>query len=326
MVSGPPDTATREKLGPAFKDKYGIDLEYLGGNSSQLAARIEAERAANQYTIDVSMGGSDTMYGTFLPKKWIDPFASSLVLPEVTDPSKWTTGGPWFRDPDKNSILQIFNVVMPTMAVNLSMITAKDLPNADALLDPKWKGKIASYDPSVNGSGIAIGSALYVAKGEAFATKLYDGQKVVLTRDYQQLADWVGQGTYAIGLAPAVNFFDKYIKAGVKIAMSSSTDLPDFPDAPSCVGGGFGDIALWNKAPHPNAAKVFANWIASKDGMGLYAQLQQAVPVRTDLDATKWLEAYLVPKPGVKYVDSYDPDFEKNYRLKFRDFYNKLLK
>src|SRR6266851_4415152 len=51
VISGPPDPETRAKLPPAFKDKFGIELEYLGGNSSQLAARIESERAANQYSI-----------------------------------------------------------------------------------------------------------------------------------------------------------------------------------------------------------------------------------------------------------------------------------
>jgi hypothetical protein len=33
-----------------------------------------------------------------------------------------------------------------------------------------------------------------------------------------------------------------------------------------------------------------------------------------------------VPKPGVKYLDTYDYDFEVNQRIKIRDFYDKLLK
>jgi iron(III) transport system substrate-binding protein len=326
VVSGPPDPDTRAKMPQAFKDKFGIEMEYLGGNSSQLAARIESERAANQFTIDASVGGSDTMYDTFLAKKWIEPYKSSLVLPDAIDGSKWAAGGPWFRDPDKNTVMQLFNTVQPMMTINLSMVTAKDLPNADALLDPKWKGKICAYDPSVNGAGVAIASAIYVAKGEDFTRKLYDGQKVTLSRDYQQVADWVGQGSYPIAIAATPNYLDKYIKSGVKLALTGSADLPEMPDAPSALGGGFGTVGVWNKAPHPNAARVFVNWIASKEGMALYSQAQQQVPARTDIDASGWIAPYQVPKPGIKYLDTYDYDFEKNERIKIRDFLNKLLK
>jgi iron(III) transport system substrate-binding protein len=146
-----------------------------------------------------------------------------------------------------------------------------------------------------------------------------------LSRDYQQVADWVAQGSYPIAFAATLNYLDKYIKSGVKVAQSGSAELPELPDSSSALGGGFGDLGIWNRAPHPNAARVFANWIASKEGLTIYSQTQQQVPARTDIDPT-WLPSYLVPKPNVKYLDTYDYDFELNYRLKIRDFYNKLLK
>src|SRR5215469_14352608 len=40
VVNGTPDPQTRDKLPAAFKAKFGIDMEFLGGNSSQLAARV----------------------------------------------------------------------------------------------------------------------------------------------------------------------------------------------------------------------------------------------------------------------------------------------
>jgi len=324
-VSGPPDPDARAKLPPAFKEKFGIDLEYLGGNSSQLASRIQSERAAGQYTMDASVSGSDTMYDTFYKNKWIDPIKPALVLPDAIDGSKWRNGSVWYRDPDQNTIVQIFNTVQPMMTINLSMISAKDIPTADALLDPKWKGKICSYDPSVNGAGVAIASAIYVAKGEDYMTKLYKGQNVALSRDYQQVADWVAQGSYPIALAATPNYLEKYLKSGVKLGISGSDELPELPDAPSALGGGFGDVAIWNKAPHPNAAKVFANWILSKEGMTLYGTTQLQVPARNDVDIPG-LYPFQVPKPGVKYLDTYSYEFEYGPRLKMRDALNKLLK
>ncbi len=325
VVSGPPDPETRTKLPPAFKEKFGYEMEYLGGNSSQLAARVESERASNQYTMDASIGGSDTFYGTFYAKKWLDPLKPALLLPDVLDGSKWKAGEVWFRDPEKTYIVQVFNTVQSMLTINLDMLSAKDIPTADALLDPKWKGKICSYDPSVNGAGIAIASAVYMAKGEEFAVKLYKDQNVALSRDYEQVASWVAQGNYPIALAAPRNYLEKYIKAGVKLAQSGSAELPELPDAPSAVGGGFGDVGIWNRAPHPNAARVFANWILSKDGLSAYMQTQQQVPARTDVDASS-VPSYMVPKTGINYLDTYDWDFEHNHRLKIRDFFAKLLK
>ncbi|HLY66585.1 MAG TPA: extracellular solute-binding protein, partial [Chloroflexota bacterium] len=187
------------------------------------------------------------------------------------------------------------------------------------LLDPKWKGKMCAYDPSVNGTGIGSGAAVYVAKGKDFAAKLYRDQAVVLSRDSQQVADWVGHGAYPIGLAVASSLLEPYISAGVGIAQPA---LPDMPDA---VGGAFSLIYLWNRAPHPNAARVFVNWLASREGMETYARSTNQAPVRNDIEAS-WLPAKNIPKPGVNYLDTYSYEFETKQRIVIRDFYASILK
>ena len=70
IVNGSPDPKARPALVNGFKKAFGIEVEYLGGNSSQLAARVQNERAAGQYLVDVGVSGSDTVYGTFLPDDW----------------------------------------------------------------------------------------------------------------------------------------------------------------------------------------------------------------------------------------------------------------
>ena len=42
--------------------------------------------------------------------------------------------------------------------------------------------------------------------------------------------------------------------------------MPYFKDIGTHVGAGSGTIMLMNKAPHPNAAAIFINWLLSKDG------------------------------------------------------------
>ena len=66
-----------------------------------------------------------------------------------------------------------------------------------------------------------------------------------------------------------------------------------------------GHIALLNRAPHPNAARLFLNWIAMKEGNEVYNRAQVGVSTRTDVD-NAWAPDYIIPKPGEEYVDAYE--------------------
>src|SRR5712692_709333 len=184
IVNGAPDVATRQKLPAAFKQRFGIDVEYLP-EATSVTARMQGERAAGQSNVDVILNGSDSVYGTLWPNGWLDPIKPILMLPEAIDVSKWRTCQPWFCDPRGDTVLRLFNTVSHGITINTKIVPAEQIPNGDALLDPKWKGKIAAFDPSVNGTGLASGSALYVSKGKDWVTQLYKGQNVVFTRDYQ---------------------------------------------------------------------------------------------------------------------------------------------
>jgi len=318
VVASAPDPETRQKLPQAFKEKFGIEMEYLPG-ATEVTARLQGERAAGQYTLDAEMNGSDSIYATLLQNGWLDPLKPALLLPDAADASKWKTGGPWFRDPKGDTVLQMFDSVSPNVTLNADIVPPSEIPTADSLLDPKWKGKICAFDPSVNGPGLAIGCAFYTAKWPDFVTKLYKGQNVALSRDYKQTAEWVAHGSYPIGVAITPTYLTEYTKAGIKFAQ------PDLSYAPNSTNGAFSLLVVLNKAPHPNAARVFANWMASKEGMTLFSQTQLGVPVRNDIDPT-WVDAATRPKPGIKYLDTYDYKFQFEQRLQIRDFYQKLLK
>jgi hypothetical protein len=69
---------------------------------------------------------------------------------------------------------------------------------------------------------------------------------------------------------------------------------------------------------------VFVNWIASKDGVALYGELDGQVPVRNDVNPT-WVLPEQIPLPGVSYFDTYEPDYVLTQRLEARDFYASIL-
>lgn len=62
-----------------------------------------------------------------------------------------------------------------------------------------------------------------------------------------------------------------------------------------------GSSLAWylNQAPHPNAAKVFLNWILGKEAALLYSKEVQVNSRRTDVPPG---DPNTVPRPGVEYL------------------------
>ena len=90
------------------------------------------------------------------------------------------------------------------------------------------------------------------------------------------------------------------------------------------LGVQFGSLALVNRAPHPNAAKVFINWFLSREGQ---LALQKAVPTTgRDAPDSRRID---IPKdyvplrnrrvPGGKYMDLETPE-------RLRHNWNHILK
>jgi ABC-type Fe3+ transport system substrate-binding protein len=60
--------------------------------------------------------------------------------------------------------------------------------------------------------------------------------------------------------------------------------------------------------PHPNAAIVFLNWLLTKDGQYALNLPQLQASLRQDVPRDH-VPDYIVPKPGVEYIDTYGEDF-----------------
>jgi len=121
------------------------------------------------------------------------------------------------------------------------------------------------------------------------------------------MSDWLARGRYPVlvwGTEPAL--VDKMQKDGLPIEQVAPADI-------GSVSGGWGLVGMFNKAPNPNAAKLFVNWIASKEGSQAWVKISGRGGTRVDVDHSA-LPDYLKLKPGVKYMDSFDYDFHMNKR------------
>jgi len=315
VVAGFPNPDLRRDIPARFTQRFGIPVEYIGANSNDTVARLRAERQGGLYTTDVFLSGIQVLTNTVYPQKMLEPIRPVLIHPEVTDPSKWKGGRLWFVDPEQKYILRFVNYVVELLHVNTDHVKPGEFKSIKELLNPKWKGKISAFDPTVPGTGSNTAAKFYFQLGEEFVRKLYIDQQPVIGRDRRQMTDWLARGTYPIALNPAD--VEGMQKDGFPIK-----GIYSLPDMPGVVSGGFGLVVFLNNAPHPQAARLFINWMVSREGVETYSRAVGHTTLRADADES-FLASDKIPRPGVKYFDSYDWQFnltgEEKVRLRMKE-------
>jgi iron(III) transport system substrate-binding protein len=303
VVAAPPDAEVRQALPAAFEARYGIRMEYISGRGTDQANKLRRERSAGAYTVDAVVAGNQTMFSVLYAEKMLAPLKPELVLPEVTDGKYWNRGSLWFTDPEQKYILRIFNTVRESFIINTDVVNEKELRRYADLLDPKWKGKMSFLDPSVAGTGGNQGAVLYQQFGEDFVRKLFVDQQPLISRERRQLTDGVLRGSYPITFGAEDGEIERLRAEGMPVKA-----IFGMQDMPGAVSGG-NMVALLDQAPHPNAARVFVNWMASKEAGEIYGRALKMVPARSDIDASSFMPPEVIPKPGVNYFDVYDYHF-----------------
>jgi hypothetical protein len=111
VLAGPPNPDLRVALPAKFKERFGVEMEYvaLPANQGEFIERLIKERAAGLGTVDVLVGGAQSIYTVAYPERIMAPIRPVLIHPEALDASKWTVGKVWFKDPDDIYFLQIAN-------------------------------------------------------------------------------------------------------------------------------------------------------------------------------------------------------------------------
>jgi iron(III) transport system substrate-binding protein len=299
VVVGSPDPVMRNEIIPAFQKRYGIAVEYLAtGSSSQTAGRIRTERSSGIYSVDVFMSGLGTTVNVLFPEKMIDPLKPLLLLPEVTDDRNWKRGKPWFIDPDGEYIMMLFANVDSHFYINTAYVKPGEIRSAKDLLDPKWKGKISTEDPTASGTGANTAGHFLRELGPEFTKKLYLEHDVGTSRDRRQLTDWLARGIYPICLTCRTDDIRDLLKDGFKIV-----EVFELSDLKSRLNSSPFILSYANKAPHPNAARVFINWLAGREALQIYSRGYESPSLRTDLDES-FLNPETIPRSSIAYVDN----------------------
>ena len=121
-----------------------------------------------------------------------------------------------------------------------------------------------------------------------------------MTRDTRVQVEWVAQGKVAILVAPSTSSYQQLREKGVPLGV-----LNEFVNVKVITGSSTGTVSLVNRAPNPNAATVYVNWLLSKNGQTAWQNAINVASRRLDVDKSKPLVAESAPDPKGAYWPSY---------------------
>ena len=295
VIMNSPDPVMKNEIIPKFRERFGIQIEAIFGDTGSLAERVKLERSSGIKSVDIFMVGVGTALFQLQPEKMLAPLKPLLVLPEVTDGKNWKSGKIKFLDEEQRNILVLFNNVDSFLIINEDYVKPGELKDPQDLLNPKWKGKISTQDPFSSGTGSDMAAYYYSELGPDFVKQLYVNQRPTNQKDRRQLMDMLARGAAPICLTCKIENATDLIKDGFKIR-----EIFTLGSLRQRVTSSPFVLTYMEGAPHPNASQVFINWMASKEALEIYSRGNRTVTLRNDIDES-FLDANVIPKAGTEY-------------------------
>jgi iron(III) transport system substrate-binding protein len=296
VVAVLPVASRREAVAKFQEDFSDIRLEQVGVKYADFNARVTRERQVGQYLWDVFVTGfGPQTYTSQISGGWFDPLKAGLVLPDVLDDSKWLGGfDAGFMDKGKKFAYAFALNVNTTIYVNWDLIPAGAVRGIEDLLVTGLKGRVAWRDPRMGDAGTLALAYIRKFLGDGVAKRLLIDQEPVLSEDYRQLAEWIVRGKYPIAIGLNLSDLTRFQNEGLGL------NVKNVPLPQERVTPGGGGVFLMNRAPNPNAAKVFVNWLLGQKAQTAWAQLAKDNSRRVDVPPG---EPRMLPDP--KKLDSY---------------------
>ncbi|MBI4332330.1 MAG: extracellular solute-binding protein [Chloroflexi bacterium] len=322
LVYMAPSPETQRALTETFKQKFDIDLEFIIGRGAVLGERIFAERRAGLFLGDVVIQGNTVQLLTFKPKDVQEKLEPLLILPEIADPNVWLGGRFPFLDRDR-TIIYFFASMRNYVGRNTELVKDGEVKSINDLLQPRWKGQIIMFDPTIPGSGSGWYSLVYGISGKekgADYMRQFVKQEPVITRDDRMIVEGLARGKYKLGIGLLEGLFTEFRRNGAPIEWVRTMEGNFL--APS-----MGDISILKNAPHPNAATVLLNWLLTREGQTIVSRASGTPSARTDVPTAGLDPAGVLP-PGEKFYLETEEDvlLKDELMARAREIFAPLLK
>jgi iron(III) transport system substrate-binding protein len=252
-------TGPSNAIAEAFRRKYGIAVTVYRAGSADIATRVQSEESAGRPQADALIIEEPAL-------SLVRPFLANYDSPErVAIPAE-------YKAPEATLI----RMYMAQIGWNSRAVTAANAPKDWAdLLDRKWRGRFGSLDPRVTATTLAWQVMVGNLYGPTFLQR-FGANQPKLYASTNAMSQAIVSGEIDLGLT---NSFGVIQMAETGAPMAGMT-----PRNTVLFGG---NVAVFAKAPRPNAARLFCDFACSAEGQTIINVAGATIPTHPGASAPK---------------------------------------
>lgn len=238
--------AASDKVAAAFKQKYGIAVTVERYSSADMGNRVQGDvRSLGHLDTDVTTQTDNALA--------LSLRAENLILPAKAEDYPGIPANLMYND-----VGPLVQYAVPVIGYNRKLLGNFTPRTWADLLDPRLKGKLMIVDPRTATTWGQIFRALLdtPSLGENYIRSLA-GQAFQPVASSLVGAEQLAAGQGSVVLASTPSVFDAQSAKGAPIAYFS-------PVGPAPVA--YTSVSVAEQAAHPNAARLFATWLAGREG------------------------------------------------------------
>jgi len=296
VVYGSMQFQTMDAVRKAFTQKYGVEVEYWRGSSGKVLDRVLTEFRSGRPAFDVVL----TNRGPMLLLKKEGVFAKYLSVQNANFPADR-------KDPD-NVLSPVYRIGIVGILYNTKLVRPGEAPKAlEDFLNPRWRGKWVIPDPSqdfTTGQWLRNLEKVYGADWLPLVRKLAE-TRPILVESFTPSTRKIISGEALAGISYVRHVYS-HGKDGAPL---------DYVRLPKMLAEGQ-NAGISVKAPHLNAAKLFENFLISREGMELEAKGGEFVTAKGIYPPIKDAE-----KINPVIIDELSSDEFARWAAEFRRFF-----
>lgn len=243
-----------------FQQRYPfVKASFLRLGGGAVMNRVLTEARAGKHLFDV-VGGRGEMIQAFKERGLLAAYRSPETA--MIDRDLFDKDGYWY----------VYYVVPNALGYNTKLVKREEIPKTyEELLHPKWKGRKISMD----NEGYLLLQGLISAWGREKAIdymKKLAAQDPVPSRGNTERVTMTSAGEYPLVIAYAHTVEREKFKGGPVDWLALEPAVVEIDP-----------LMIGSKAPNPNAARLFLDYVLSKEGQEMLLEFQR-IPVRKDVE------------------------------------------